>query len=102
MPCNNSAKGTPKVGTRIHGNVVIVDMPNLGEVINPKLTVIIKSAIPRTFQTTRAYLDQPNPLLRKYANGIAVAPTKMSPTPAGILNAGCKIPWDTPHKKDYT
>jgi hypothetical protein len=74
-------------------------MPNPGEVIKPRLTAMTKSAIPRTFQTTRAYLDQLNPFLRKYAKGMAVTPIKISPTPAGIPNAGCKIPWDTPHKK---
>jgi len=51
-----------------------------------------RSAIPRTLQTMRAYLDQLNPFLRKYAKGIAVTPIKMSPTPAGIPKAGCKIP----------
>ena len=86
------ARGTPTVGTRIHGNVVIVDLPNSGEVIKPRLIALTKSAIPRILQTTRAYLDQLNPFLRKYAKGIAVTPIKISPTPAGIPKAGCKIP----------
>jgi ABC-type proline/glycine betaine transport system permease subunit len=59
-------------------------MPNPGEVIKPRLTAMTKSAIPRTFQTTRAYLDQLNPFLRKYAKGMAVTPIKISPTPTGI------------------
>jgi hypothetical protein len=67
-------------------------VPNSEAVIKPRLTALTKSAIPRTLQTTRAYLDQLNPFLRKYAKGIAVTPIKISPIPAGIPKAGCKIP----------
>src|ERR671919_2994189 len=94
-----SASGTPTVGTRTHGNVFIVDMPNSEAVIVPRLTAMTKSAIPSTVQTTRAYLDQLYPFFRKYAKGIAVAPTRISPTPAGIPKAGCKIPTDTPQSQ---
>jgi hypothetical protein len=92
IPCNINARGTPKVGTRIHGNVVIVEPGNSGAVIKPRVTALTKSAIPKTLQTTRAYLDQSNPFLRKYAKGIAVTPIKTSPTPAGIPKAGGRIP----------
>ena len=78
-----------------------VEPGNSGAVIKPRVTALTKSAIPRTLQTTRAYLDQPKPFLRKYAKGIAVIPIKTSPTPAGMPKAGGKIPWDTPHRKDY-
>lgn len=98
IPCNINANGTPIIGIRIQGNVVIVE-PISGAVINPRLTALTRSTIPKTLQTTRAYLDQLRPFIRKYANGIAVTPIKMSPTPAGIPNAGGKIPWETPHRK---
>ena len=84
--------GTAMVGIKIQGKVVIVDTPKSGEVINPRLTAITKSAIPNTFQTTRAYFDQVYPFQRKMANGMAVTPTKMSPTPSGIAIAGSKSP----------
>ena len=74
-------------------------MPNSEEVIVPRLTAIIRSAIPRTLQTTRAYLDHLYSFLRKYAKGIAVTPTRISPTPAGIPKAGCRIPADTPRER---
>src|SRR5919106_5493173 len=74
-------------------------MPNSEAVIVPRLTAITKSAIPRTLQTMRAYLDQLYPFFRKYAKGIAVTPTRISTTPAGIPKAGCKIPTDTPQRK---
>ena len=99
IPCSINARGTPKAGTRIHGNVVIAELGNSGAVIKPRVTALSKSAIPRTLQNTRAYLDQPKPFLRKYAKGIAVIPIKTSPTPAGMPKAGGKIPWDTPHRK---
>jgi hypothetical protein len=44
-------------GMKTQGIVVIVDTPKSGDVINPRVTAITKSAIPNTFQTTRAYFD---------------------------------------------
>jgi hypothetical protein len=87
------------IGIRIHGNVVIVDPGNSEEVIKPRLIALTRSAIPRTLQTTRAYLDQLKLFLKKYAKGIAVTPIKISPTPADMPKAGGKIPWETPHRK---
>jgi hypothetical protein len=92
IPCSINASGTPIVGIRTHGNVVIVEPGNSGAVIKPRLIALTRSAIPKTLQTTRAYLDQLNPFLRKYAKGIAVTPIKISPTPAGMPKAGGKIP----------
>ena len=85
------------VGIKIHGNVVIVDIPNSREVIKPRLIAMTKSAISRTFQTTRTYLDQLNPFFRKYAKGIAVSPIKISRTtnrqkytkPNAVINPVC-------------
>ena len=62
MTCSASVAGTAMVGMRTQGKVVIVDMPKLGDVINPRLTAMTRSAIPNTFQTTRAYSDQLYPL----------------------------------------
>ena len=98
MTCSASVAGTAMVGMRTQGKVVIVDMPKLGDVINPRLTAMTRSAIPNTFQTTRAYFDQLYPLQRKMAKGIAVTPTKMSPTPSGIAMAGSKSPWVMPQR----
>src|ERR671931_1101501 len=58
ITCNASVAGTAMVGMRTQGNVVIVDTPKSGDVINPRLTAMTRSAIPNTFQTTRAYFDQ--------------------------------------------
>jgi len=38
IPCSINASGTPTAGTRIHGNVVIVEIPNSEAVIVPRLT----------------------------------------------------------------
>ena len=66
-----SARGTPKVGIRIHGRVVIVEMPNSEAVIKPRVTAMIKSPIPIMFQTMTARLEL-YPFLKDYAKGIAV------------------------------
>jgi hypothetical protein len=50
--------GTAIVGIKTQGIVVIVDTPKSGDVTKPRLSAITKSAIPNTFQTTRAYFDQ--------------------------------------------
>jgi hypothetical protein len=93
IPCKASANGTPTVGTKIHGNVAIVEVLKSELVmIRPRLTALIRSAIPSTLHTTTAYFDQLYPLQRKMAKGIAVTPMRISPTHAGIAKAGSKSP----------
>jgi hypothetical protein len=55
--CSAIVAGTAMVGIKIQDKVVIVDTPKSGDVINPRLTGITKSAIHNTFQTTRVYFD---------------------------------------------
>src|ERR671912_2451613 len=99
IPCKASANGTPTVGTRIHGNVAIVELLKSGLVMRPRLTALIRSAIPSTLHTTTAYFDQLYPFHKKIAKGIAVTPMRISPTPAGIAKAGSRSPWVMPHMK---
>src|SRR5215213_5971063 len=93
IPCNASANGTPTVGTKIHGNVAIVEILKSELVMmRPRLTALIRSAIPSTLHTTTAYFDQLYPFHRKRAKGIADTPMRISPTPAGIAKAGSRSP----------
>src|SRR5215203_3407462 len=92
IPCRASARGTPTVGTKIQGNVSIVEAPKPGLVIKPRLTALTKSAIPKIVHTTTAYFDQLYPFHKKIANGIAVNPMRRSPTPAGMAKAGSRSP----------
>jgi hypothetical protein len=80
------------VGTKIHGNVAIVEVLKSGLVITPRVTALTRSAIPRTLHTTKEYFYQLYPFHKKIANGIAVTPMRISPTPAGIAKAGSRSP----------
>src|SRR5919108_1421337 len=93
IPCKASANGTPTVGTKTHGNVVVVGFVKPALVIVPRVIALTRSAIPSTLHTTTAYFDQLYPFHRKMAKGIAVTPMRISPTPAGIAKAGSNIPW---------
>lgn len=57
ITCSAKVAGTAIAGMKTQGIVVIVDTPKSGDVINPRVTAITRSAIPNTFQTTRAYFD---------------------------------------------
>src|SRR5215218_8928213 len=90
IPCRASANGTARVGTKIQGNVAIVEALKSGLVMMPRVTALTRSAIPSTLHTTTAYFDQLYPFHRKRAKGIADTPMRISPTPAGIAKAGSK------------
>jgi hypothetical protein len=99
IPCKVSAKGTATVGTKIQGNVAIVEVLKSLLVMTPRVTALTRSAIPRTLHTTTAYFDQLYPFHRKRAKGIAVTPMRISPIPAGIAKAGSNSPCVIPHRK---
>src|SRR5215218_3595284 len=92
IPCRTSANGTATVGTKIQGNVAIVEVLKSGLVMTPRVTALTRSAIPSTLHTTRAYFDRLYPFHRKIAKGIADTPMRISPTPAGIAKAGSRSP----------
>ena len=94
MTCVTIRIGTANVGIKAHGRAPIV----LCEVKIPKETAKIKSTMPRIFQTIDARFAHLAPLFKKYANGIAVTPIRMSPIPAGYANIGLNIPTDEPHR----
>src|SRR5215204_5747332 len=79
IPCRASANGTARVGTKIQGNVAIVEALKSGLVMTPRVTALTKSAIPSTLHTTTAYFDQLYPFHRKRAKGIADTPMRISP-----------------------
>ena len=67
IPCRANANGTPTVGTKIPGNVVIVELLKSGLVMTPRVTSLTTSAIPSTLHITTAYFDQLYPRHRKMA-----------------------------------
>ena len=62
-------------------SLAIVEIAGPEDVIWPRVIGLTRSALPSTFHTsTTAYFDQLYPFHRRMAKGMAVNPTRISPT----------------------